>query len=78
MKNKKNKKIIESLQSHLLTVSKLWDEKQQSEAYIVGYLEAVVKQTIEELKDQAYKVENNIFSENKKQHENNKTHKHQR
>lgn len=61
MKNKKNKKIIESLQSHLLTVSKLWDEKQQSEAYIVGYLEAVVKQTIEELKDQAYKVENNIF-----------------
>lgn len=51
MKNKKNKKIIESLQSHLLTVNKLWDEKQQSEAYIVGYLEAVVKQTIEELKD---------------------------
>lgn len=65
MKNKKNKKIIESLQSHLLTVSKLWDEKQQSEAYIVGYLEAVVKQTIEELKDQAYKIEDNIFSENK-------------
>lgn len=61
MKNKKNKKIIESLQSHLLTVSKLWDEKQQSEAYIVGYLEAVVKQTIEELKDQAYKIEDNIF-----------------
>lgn len=62
MKNKKNKKIIESLQSHLLTVSKLWDEKIQSEAYIVGYLEAVVKQTIEELKDQAYKVHYCIFN----------------
>lgn len=68
---KKNTQLIKALQSHLLTVNKLWDEKQQSPAYIVGYLEAVVKQTIEELKDQAYKVENNIFSENKKQHENN-------
>ena len=48
---KKNTQLIKALQSHLLTVNKLWDEKQQSPAYIVGYLEAVVKQTIEELKD---------------------------
>lgn len=47
----KNKEIIKSLQSHLLIVNKLWNEKQQSAAYIAGYLEAVVKQTIEELKD---------------------------
>ena len=46
---KKNKKLIEVLKSHLTTVNKLWDEKQQSPAYMVGYLQAVVLQTIEEL-----------------------------
>jgi len=47
---KKNTQLIEALQSQLTTVNKLWDEKQQSHAYIVGYLQSVVKQTIEELK----------------------------
>jgi len=47
---KKNTQLIEALQSHLTTVNKLWDEKQQSHAYIVGYLQGVVEQTIEELK----------------------------
>ena len=60
---KKNTQLIKALQSHLLTVNKLWDEKQQSPAYIVGYLEAVVKQTIEELKDQAYKTLKHIFNQ---------------
>jgi hypothetical protein len=49
-KKKKNTQLIEALQSHLTTVNKLWDEEKQSHAYIVGYLQGVVKQTIEELK----------------------------
>ena len=53
---KKNTQLIKALQSHLLTANKLWDEKQQSPAYIVGYLEGAIKQTIEELKNQAYKI----------------------
>ena len=47
MKNK-NKKLIETLQSQLTTVNKLWEEN-KSQAYIVGYLQGVIKQTIEEL-----------------------------
>jgi len=48
---KKNTQLIKALQSHLLTANKLWYEKQQSHAYIVGYIESVIKQTIEELKN---------------------------
>lgn len=46
----KNKKLIEALQSQLIEANKLWEENNKSHAYIVGYLQGVIKATIEELK----------------------------
>jgi hypothetical protein len=52
MKNKTKQRILaELLQKELDVTEKMWNEKERSEAFIVGYLQGLVKQAISELKD---------------------------
>jgi hypothetical protein len=51
MKNKAKQQILaEILQKELDITEKMWDEKERSEAFIVGYLQGLIKTTISELK----------------------------
>ena len=52
MKTKAKQRILAELllQKELDITEKMWDEKEKSEAFIVGYLQGLVKQAISELK----------------------------
>ena len=51
MKTKAKQRILaELLQKELDITEKMWEEKERSEAFIVGYLQGLVKQAISELK----------------------------
>ncbi len=43
--------LAEILQKELDATEKMWNEKERSEAFIVGYLQGLVKQAISELQD---------------------------
>jgi hypothetical protein len=52
MKTQTQQQILaEILQRELDITEKMWNEKEKSEAFIVGYLQGLVKQIILELKD---------------------------
>ena len=38
--------IVKDLKRNLIESQRLWDEKEQSHAYIIGYLEGTIKGTI--------------------------------
>jgi hypothetical protein len=52
MKDKSRQQILaEILQRELDVTEKMWNQKERSEAFIVGYLQGLVKQAISELQD---------------------------
>lgn len=52
MKTKKQQQILaELLQKELDITEKMWNKKEQSHAFIIGYLQGIVKQAISELKN---------------------------
>ena len=52
MSTKQNKYITKLIEASLAHTNKLWDDKSQSEAYIVGYLQGTLKQIAVELDDE--------------------------
>ena len=65
MNKKKQQVLAEVLEAELAASEQMWKEG-KPHAYIVGYLQGLIKTTIKELKDQDYKVNIFIFNQLKK------------
>jgi len=49
MKKEKIKTITDSLEYHLSYAQELWNTKEKSDAFIIGYLESTIKYAIKDL-----------------------------
>jgi hypothetical protein len=49
MKKEKIKTITDSLEQHLSYAQELWNTKEKSDAFIIGYLESTIKYAIKDL-----------------------------